>query len=352
MSGPIIRVLVADDSPTVRYHLTSMINETPGLRVVGEARDGHEAVLMTESLRPDVISMDINMPRMDGLEATRRIMAQYPTPVVVVSALLESDIELSFQAIQAGALAVVEKPPDRQNPTFAEKQRQLVKTLVAMSGVKVIHRRQTDPLNGSASSLRETKVSARTRALPEVVAIGASAGGPSALSKLLHELPVGFPVPIVIAQHMPPEFIPGLARWLSKVSPLGVQVAKHGLVLEPGVVNLSPASSHLSVARNGKILEARLISEQGPHRYQPSVNVLFESVAEACGANAIGLLLTGMGDDGADGLLTMRRAGARTFAQDEHSSIVFGMPGAAIQRGGVEYILSLSELPDALLKLL
>lgn len=348
-----IRVLIADDSPTVRYHLASMINETAGLRVIGEARDGHEAILMAETLKPDVISMDINMPRMDGLEATRLIMAQFPTPVVIVSGLVETDVELAFQAIQAGALAVVEKPPDRQNPTFPDKHRQLVKTLVAMAGVRVIHRRApTQPLSGGKVAHRLDVPIRRSQTALEIVAIGASAGGPGALSKLLRELPANLPVPVVIVQHMPNEFIPGLARWLNKVSPLDVRVANDNALLEPGVVHLSPGTCHLSVVSRGKALVTHLIHEQGPHRYQPSVNVLFNSVATACGEYALGLLLTGMGDDGADGLLTMRHAGAHTYAQDEQSSIVFGMPSAAIERGAVEEVLPLASIPAAILKLL
>jgi two-component system chemotaxis response regulator CheB len=329
-----------------------MINESPGLRVVGEARDGHEAVLMVESLKPDVISMDINMPRMDGLEATRRIMTKQPTPVVVVSALVESDIDLSFQAIQAGALAVVEKPPDRNSPAFPEKQRQLVKTLVAMAGVKVIHRRKTEDLNGSGDPKKTTQVTKQVHIGPEVIAIGASAGGPSALSKLLAQFPSDLPVPILIAQHMPPEFITGLARWLNKMSPLEVKVAQDGVALKPGVVNLSPGTCHLAVSRKGTGLVTRFVHELGPHRYQPSVDVLFDSVAQVCGANAIGLILTGMGEDGAAGMLAMRQAGAHTLAQDEHTSIVFGMPGAAIERGAVEQVLPLSEIAEVMVKLL
>lgn len=343
-----IRVIIAEDSATIRHHLISMIEETPGMKVIGQARDGEEVLKLVSELKPDVVSMDISMPRMDGLEATRRIMAQNPTPVVVVSGLVDQDIELSFQALQAGALAVVEKPPDRSHPVFAEKQRQLVRTLSAMAGVSVVRRGRDLTADGDQAAIKPKATSVH----PEIIAIGASAGGPSALSKLLAELPADLPVPIVVVQHIPNEFIAGLARWLEKVTPLRVTVAASGQLLLPGVVHLSPGTAHLQVVRIGESLVAQLDEKPGNYRYQPSVDVLFESVAAACGRRAIGMVLTGMGDDGAAGLLAMRQVGARTFAQDKASSTVFGMPAAAVERGAVEHIVPLAGLPSAILKLL
>jgi two-component system chemotaxis response regulator CheB len=346
-SEKVVRVLVADDSMTIRYHLVSMINEIPGLHVIGEASDGKEAVDMVARLKPDVVSMDIRMPHMDGLEATRQIMAQCPTPVVVVSGLVDNDIDLSFNAIEAGALAVVAKPPDRNSPLFNRKKRDLARMLTAMSEVSVVRRGYKAPdENGHTTAKLRTRV-----AKPEIIAIGASAGGPSALSQLLSDLPENLPVPIVIVQHIPEEFVVGLARWLNKVSPLTVKIAVDRAVLEPGVVNLSPGTAHVKIVRHGDDLLVRLTPEQGKYRYQPSIDVLFESVAVACKDRAIGMVMTGMGDDGAVGLLKMRQAGAWTFAQDQASSTVFGMPSAAIDRGAVEKTLSLAEMPSAILKL-
>lgn len=355
-----IRVLIAEDSPTVRRYLVDMINTAGTMRVVGEARDGDEALVLTEELKPDVISMDIRMPVLDGLEATRRIMSRRPTPVVIVSNLLEREVDLSFQALQAGALAVVEKPPHRQDPTFAAKQRHLLTTLQVMSQVRVIRRWEKEPgqnaLNEPSTALQElprvTLGGGRLKITPEIVVIGASAGGPGALSVLLHGLPAYFPVPIVIAQHIPDEFTAGLARWLEKSTVLPVRVAADNVVLEPGVVHLAPGAAHLLVERRGGQLLGRLRAERGAYRYQPSVDVLFESVAAACGTTAVGLILTGMGDDGAAGLLAMRQAGAQTFAQDETSSTVFGMPGAAIAHGAVEQVLALSNLATTLSNLI
>lgn len=341
-----IRVLIAEDSVTIRYYLAELINALPGFQVVGLAADGEQAVQLTAELRPDVISMDVRMPVLDGIAATRHIMAMCPVPVVIVSGLVEHDIDLSFKAIDAGALAVVGKPPAKDHPRFQQQHRDLVRTLAAMSKVSVV-RRVTQPL----APPPQPPPTRRLLAQPEVLAIGASAGGPRALTQLLSKFPANIGVPVVVAQHIPQEFVPGLARWLDQSTSLTVRVAEDGVVLRPGVVNLSPGTAHMQVKRESGLLVVRLREELGPYRYQPAVDVLFESVAEACGSQSIGLLLTGMGDDGAAGLLTMREAGGRTFAQDEASATVFGMPGAAIAQGAVEQVVSLADLPLALLRL-
>jgi two-component system, chemotaxis family, protein-glutamate methylesterase/glutaminase len=348
-----VRVLIAEDSATIRWHLTKIINELPGLEVIGEARNGAEVLEMVPRLRPDVVSMDISMPLIDGLEATRRLMMHSPVPVVIVSSLIEQDVDLAMQAIQAGALAVVEKPPDRQHPAFLEKQRQLGKTLSAMAGVRVI-RRSTGILSQEEGSPEKRTIlnSAYSRPIPELIAIGASAGGPSALNDLLRELPSSLPVPVVIVQHMPHEFIGGLARWLQKSSSWPVTVLRDGQRIEPGAVYIAPGTAHLALKRQFGILKASLIDERGGYHHQPAVDVLFDSVAEVLGPAAVGVILTGMGEDGANGLLKMRQAGAYTFAQDQASSTVFGMPGTAIARGAVEHVLSLGSLSTAIIKLL
>jgi two-component system chemotaxis response regulator CheB len=186
---------------------------------------------------------------------------------------------------------------------------------------------------------------------PEILAIGASAGGPSALSTLLGGLPADMPMPVVIVQHMPEEFVSGLARWLTKVTPMPVEIAVHNRLLKPGMAYLAPGNAHLAVSRQGQFLAANLIDEAGGYRYRPAVDVLFESVATACGAAAIGIIMTGMGDDGAAGMLAMRQSGAHTFAQDKTSCTVFGMPAAAIERGGIEQVMALERLPDAVRRL-
>ncbi|MCU0513102.1 MAG: chemotaxis-specific protein-glutamate methyltransferase CheB [Anaerolineae bacterium] len=350
MTDP-IRVVIAEDSPTVRAYLHSLMAEVPGLQVIGMADNGEDAVALVQRLRPDVVSMDIRMPRLDGLEATRRIMAACPTPVVIVSGMLELDIALSLQALQAGALAVVARPPDRQHPEFPLKRQQLITTLRAMAGVRVIARRERlwQEMPVTVPALAE-RLPAR-RALPEVLALGASTGGPSALHRILGELPEDFPLPVVIVQHMPHEFIGGLARWLAAAARLPLSVADDTQPLRPGHILLAPGTAHLQVERGPGGLVARLLAEKGSYRYQPAVDVLFESVARACGSAAIGVVLTGMGDDGAAGLLAMRRQGAYTVGQDEASSTVYGMPAAAAARGAVELIEPLGNIAPQILKL-
>jgi two-component system chemotaxis response regulator CheB len=257
-----------------------------------------------------------------------------------------------MQALQAGALAVVEKPPDRANPDFAAKQRQLLRTLAAMARVSVVRRGSTARLIDSEADDIPVRVTKTLRPTPEIIAIGASAGGPSALSRLLREFPAELPVPVVVVQHIPQEFINGLARWLEKLISLPVHVVTDGDILTPGVVHLSPGEAHLKVARRGDQLVGLLHMERGSYHYYPAIDVLFESVAEACGSAAVGVVLTGMGSDGAQGLVAMYEAGARTFAQDKASSTVYGMPRAAFEAGAVQKTLPLSHISTEILKLL
>lgn len=346
-----IRILLVEDSPTVRRYLASLIEETPGMTVIGEAHDGAQALDMVAQLHPDVVSMDIQMPGVDGLEATRRIMSKHPTPVVVVSGMIDRDVQMSLDALDAGALAVVSKPPDRRNPAFANRRRELITTLRAMSAVRVISRRHypAPPHHDGAVSAAQSKPLARR---PRILAVGASTGGPSTLQRVLAQFSPDFALPIVVAQHMGDDFLAGLVRWLDAATPLPVQLAQAGRLIEPGHVYVASGNAHLTVQHDGQKAFVRYVTTPHGSRYTPSVDVLFESVVKSFGSQAIGLLLTGMGDDGAEGLLALRKAGAATIVQDEATSTVFGMPRAAILHGAAEYIEPLEQIAPRIQQLL
>ncbi len=346
MSDRKIRVLVVDDSATVRYFLSGLINATPDMTVVGEAADGLQALEAAARLRPDVISMDIRMPRLDGLSATRQLMEDDPRPIVIVSSRLErSEVDLAFMALQAGALAVLSTPPGPPNPAFAASRDQYLTTLRAMAGVSVVRRWKTRPLEFHGIPLNGDA------AAPLVIVIGASAGGPVALHRLLGDLPADFPVPIAIVQHMAEGFMDGMARWLDAETALHIRVAEDGQLLLPGQVVLAESGAHLLVRRAPEGVRLALDATPTDSPYQPAVNRLFASAAEAFGRQAIGVLLTGMGEDGAQGLLRLRGAGGRTIAQDEASCLVYGMPGAAVALGAAEQILPLKHIGPALIDL-
>lgn len=330
-----IRVLIVEDSLTIRHHIAAIVEAQPGMAVAGTARTGTEAVALAQQLTPDVISMDVKMPDMDGLEATRHIMQTTPTPVVVVSGLLEREIDLSFRALQAGALAVLPKPPATTDPSFDAQRLRLLSTLQAMADVKVVrrwHAVQPAPPPNAVRAVSKARLS------PLLIAVAASAGGPSALATLVRGLEGQLPVPMVIVQHMPTEFLGGLARWLNRFAGLPVRIAANER-LHAGTIYLAPANYHLRVRRRHAVLSAQLDPERGLHRHHPAADILFESVAAVCGARSVGVVLSGMGTDGAHGLLAMRQQGAYTYAQDAPSSIVHGMPGAAASLGAVEQSL-------------
>lgn len=328
-----IRVLVADDSATVKEYLVSLLGEHPALEVVGTARDGVEAVEQAERLRPDVIVMDVHMPRMNGEEATRQIMERVPTRIVMVTASSSRDeTSVAFRALGAGALTVVEKPGGPDHPGQAESARRLVEMVTLMAEVKVVRRwpRRERAVPPSPAPARPDRTI-------RVIAIGASTGGPQAVAAILAALPRDLGVPILIVQHIAPGFTAGLAEWLGQGVRLAVKLAGPGEPVRPGTVYLAPEGLQLGITRDGRI---RLTQEAAEDGFCPSASHLFQSVAEAYGRSAVGILLTGMGRDGAKGLLTLRQAGGVTVAQDEESSVIFGMPGEAVRVGAAEYVLS------------
>jgi two-component system chemotaxis response regulator CheB len=345
-----IRVLVAEDSPVARELLVSIFESAPGLQVVGTARNGAEAVRLAKRLKPDVIAMDVHMPEMDGFEATRRIMAETPRPIVLVSAsFVKDERDLTFNALKSGALSVLEKPGMYDPP---ERHELLIAQLKLMSEVKVVRRWLESAKPASVgqqvvlkSSLREGNGQPKF----QLVAIASSTGGPGILAQILGQLPADFPLPILVVQHITQGFSAGLAGWLNQQTPLNVRLAGQGDELQPGQVLIAPDDYHMVVNSAGLI---SLSKEPSCHRLRPSANQLFYSVARVYGATAIGIILTGMGDDGAEGLRTMRQSGARTIAQDKNSCVVFGMPAVAIELGAAEQVLPANKIAAAIITML
>ncbi|HWM88255.1 MAG TPA: chemotaxis-specific protein-glutamate methyltransferase CheB [Kofleriaceae bacterium] len=332
-----IRVLVVDDSPTARELLAAIFEADPDLAVVGMAADGDEAVEMTEALRPDVISMDAQMPRMGGLEATRVIMSRVPTPIVIVSAsFVAGEVSDAMQALRAGALAVIGKPRGPGAPDFDAMSREVCETVKNMSQVKVIRHWATD------SPVPPPRLAARRAGTrPQLIAIAASTGGPAVLSEILRELPVAFPLPILVVQHIAIGFAAGFATWLDSVVPLEVKVPRNGEGLRAGTVYVAPDDAHMGLADRRTVRV-----EPGPPiaGFRPSATYLFESAARMYGAEALGIILTGMGTDGVDGLQELSRRGGEVIAQDETSSVVYGMPGAAVAAGVTTSVLPTSAI--------
>ncbi len=340
-----IRVLIAEDSNTTRELLVAIFSSDPGVDVVGQAKNGLEAVALTRRLRPDVITMDVRMPEMDGYEATRQIMVEAPTPIVIVSASFEPhDVETSMNALRAGALTVLAKPPGPGAADFEEGSRHFLATVKALAGVKVVRRWQE---RATSAPGPVSPAAVRSRG-GEILAIAASAGGPAAVSSLLSGLPGDFPAPIVMVQHMASGFLNGFAGWLNSSSTLPVRVVDGHERLEPGKVLLAPDDQHLGVTRTRTVSLSKAPPIGG---FRPSATHLFHSVAEVFGPAAVAVILTGMGNDGVDGLRAVHAAGGRVVAQDEGSSVVFGMPGSAIASGCVDLVLPLTEIPRRLREL-
>ena len=340
-----VRVLVVDDSITARKHIVELLESDAGFQVVGEAADGREAIELVGKLKPDVITMDMMLPVMSGLAATEWIMAYCPTPIVVVSGSLNrGELFRTYDAIAAGAVEVVPKP--EATTDRSEWGARLTSILRVASRIKVVtHVRARLSRSPSAGGVTAPPPPS---AAVNLVALGASTGGPGAVLVLM-DLPAGFPVPILLVLHIGAPFDVTLADWLDAQSPHRVVFAKEGErpLDGPPRVFLAPAGRHMS------LVHGRLRLDAGPERHscRPSIDVLFESVAEEIGPGAAAALLTGMGRDGADGLLAIRRAGGHTIAQDEASSVVYGMPRAAAEIGAAGAILGLDAIGPALSRL-
>jgi two-component system, chemotaxis family, protein-glutamate methylesterase/glutaminase len=347
MTSPKIRVLVVEDSLTVRRRLVDVVEGDPELELAGEAEDGKRAIELVQRLRPDVVTLDMMMPVMTGLAATEWIMAYCPTPILIVSASTNrGELFRTYDALAAGAVDVLEKPRSDEAPGTWEAQ--FAARVKMVSRIRVItHPRVRLERVRRAAALSLDAGSGAGEGRCRAIAIGASTGGPAALLRILGALPASFSVPVLLVIHIGAAFGTALADWLDGQSPLRVSFASDGDALPPegeGRILMAPADRHLVVEGS------RIRLSDGPERHscRPSVDVLFESVARAIGPRSAACLLTGMGRDGAEGLLAIRRAGGVTLAQDEETSVVYGMPKEAALLGAAERILPLDAIAPAL----
>lgn len=339
------RILIVDDSPVVREFLKDWLAAEKDLKVVGEAKDGREAFEMTKSLAPDLVVMDVMMPGMNGLEATEQIMAYCPTPVLIFSSVVnDREMNIAFEAISRGALDVLAKP-DKSEDSVKLVRLELIKKVKFLSKVPVIHHpkgkhRTRKP--GEGQDQPAAKMVPAPAGQFTILGIGASTGGPKALSELLSAFPKDFPRPILVVQHIADAFVEGLAKWLTGLTKMAVKVAVENEELKPGRVYLAPSGLHM-LAKNNHVA----LADSSPvNNCRPAVDILFDSLADNYGANAFAVLLTGMGADGARGMKAIHEKGGRTVVQDQHSSIIFGMPGSAIELGGVDEVVALDKIPE------
>lgn len=337
-----IRVVIADDSLVAREMLVQILASDPDIEVVGQAKNGEEAVDLVANLRPDLVTMDIHMPRMDGLRATEKIMAYTPTPILVVSSSVHGEgMGSAFDALKLGALEVIKKPEPKEWADLERIGRDVLRKVKVLSNVRVIthihgrrsHAATTRPHDVASGSERR------------IIAIGSSTGGPSALLSVLSKLPADLPVPVLVAQHIADGFIPGLVSWLDGGAQIKVVAATDGERPQPGTVYFAPTGSNM-------IIEGGTIRFEpgGPGQlYIPSADTLFESVARSFGERSIGVILTGMGADGAVGMKAMHDKGAATIAQNEETCTVYGMPKAAVELGAANKVLAIEDIAEAVL---
>ncbi len=343
-----INILVVDDSPVTREFLVHIFSEA-GIRVIGAVPDGEEAVKFVERRRPDVITMDIYMPRMNGLEATRRIMETNPVPIVIVSGNWDpGEVDTSFRAMEAGALSVVRRPYGIGHPEHESSVQELVKTVKLMSEVKVVRRWFRSNSKFTEGSVRPSVLKSAGKDMGheiKLVAIGASAGGPPVLQRILSGLNADLPFPLLIVQHITPGFLPGMLNWFGETSRIQLRIAEAGEAVLSGTAYFAPDRLHMGVSGDDTIF---LSSGEPEHGARPSISYLFRSVARAYGGNAGAVLLTGMGKDGAAEMKLLKEKGAVTIAQDKESSAVYGMPEAAAQLDAATLVLSPEQITDAL----
>ncbi len=344
-----IKALVVDDSPVAREFISYLLESSLEITVIGKAKNGEEAFEFLRHNHPNVVTMDIHMPGMNGIEITRRIMETRPVPIVIVSGNWDpTEVETTFRAMDAGAVAIVQRPRGIGHPDHDRGADELVRTVKLMSEIKVVRRWSR---RRSATALSTETKEAAQLPMPQsvrVVALGASTGGPPVLKTILDGLDKDFPAALLVVQHIAAGFLKGMAEWLSETSAVPVTLAADGERLVPGRAYFAPDNFNMGVDKDNRI---KLRQSPDTESLRPSVGYLFRSVAEIYGKEAVGVLLTGMGRDGAEELKLMKDKGALTIAQDKESSIIFGMPGAAVEIGAATYVLPPEKIAAVLRRL-
>jgi two-component system chemotaxis response regulator CheB len=336
--------MIVDDSDTAREMLVYSLASEPDIEVVGVAEDGQEAVAMVKKVKPNIILMDINMPHMDGYEAARIIMENNPTPILLMSATWDiKEVAKILESIHIGVLGVYEKPYGPGHPKYKELYEKMVADIRVMSDVKVIRRFNHNHFESEFKKLQDRECTKECK----FVLIGSSTGGPPVLHTILKALPADYPLPILVAQHMSREFIDTFIEWLNEQCAVHVKKAVDGEKISAGFVYIAPANHHLTLQNN----RIRLIKAEKSNLHVPSVSKLFSSVGQSNASEAIAILLSGMGDDGADAITKLKLYGGVTIAQNAETSVVFGMANEAIKKGGIEYILSPQGIAEFLMSI-
>jgi two-component system chemotaxis response regulator CheB len=343
-----IRVLIVDDSALMRQLLTELLSQDPQIDVVGIAQDPYIAREKIKALNPDVLTLDVEMPRMDGLTFLEKLMIGHPMPVVMVSSLTESGCQTTLRALELGAVDFFTKPKIDLREGMEEQVQDLIAKIKGAACAKVRGRALPAKRDASTVAALSQNASAMLKTTDTVIAIGASTGGTEAIRELLEVLPPNTP-PIVITQHMPEKFTKTFADRMNTLCRISVKEAEDGDSVLPGHALIAPGNYHMTLVRSGARYSVLLNQDPPVNRHRPSVDVMFHSVAKHAGSNSVGVILTGMGGDGAAGMLEMKKAGAYTIAQDEGSCVVFGMPKEAIKLGGVDKILPLSQVAASVL---
>lgn len=342
-----IKVLIVDDSAFMRKALTSMLQEDPEIKVVGTARDGLEALQMIQELKPDIVTMDVEMPRMDGITALKEIMSKNPVPVIMVSSLTTEGAKVTLEALELGAVDFIPKNLSELSVNIVKIKGMLIDKIKTIARRGVVKRRQ--PIRTPGPKVEVPKVEIpKARISTErkvgIVSIGTSTGGPKALQEIIPKLPKDFPVPIVIAQHMPPNFTKPFAERLNQLSQLSVKEAEEGEIIKAGMVYVAPGRGHMRLKRRGIETYITISDDREEFIYRPSVDALMLSVAECFPGRSLGVILTGMGNDGAKGAKKIKETGGRVFAQNEETCVVYGMPRAVVEAGIADKIVPLEEM--------